>query len=228
MMSPLRHVLFDLDGTLVDTSALHAHAFQRALAELAPALLDGFCYEQLSGRPTREVLERLGVQGEPALRTLTDAKRAHFSALMQQAPAHQLCFEGARSLCRHLARRGVGVFVVTSAARRSAESSLHQAGLRPLIRALITADDVPRGKPSPLPYQTALDRFGLRAPEVLVVEDAASGIASARAARLSVVRVHGAQGSLGEDRWFPDLLALGAVLRRSALPHAITNVTMAR
>ena len=75
-----RHLLFDLDGTLVDSSPAHAAAFREALLALAPALAPGFDYERVRGVETRAAMRMLGVD-EARLARAVDAKREAYRAL---------------------------------------------------------------------------------------------------------------------------------------------------
>ena len=218
MTASIRFVLFDLDGTLVDSSPLHDHAFRVAISALRPSRLASFDYTPLRGLTTRDAFERLGEHDPDALDALVAAKRAAFRALAIRA------FPGAITLLSELARDGIRAFVVTSAARASALATLRRTGLAPYVRGMIAAEDVSHGKPSPMPYLAALKRFALRAHEGLAVEDAESGLGSARAAGLTVVRVHGAFDPRERTAWAPDLDALRVML----LQRRAVRATVAR
>jgi sugar-phosphatase len=179
-------VLLDLDGTLVDTAALHARAFACALSEGAPALLPAFRYEAVAGLTTREALLRIGVPDE-RVATLTRAKQAAYRALVTEAPAP--AFDGAAALLRFLDDRRVPWVVVTSGSRASVLATLAASGLS--APRLVCADDVQRGKPAADPYLAGAERAGVAVARCLAVEDAVVGIASARAAGAQVVSVQG-------------------------------------
>jgi HAD superfamily hydrolase (TIGR01509 family) len=202
-----RSVLFDLDGTLVDSSPQHDRAFRTAIAAHRPEWLAEFRYEPLQGLTTEEAFSRLGERDPDALKKLVSAKREAFASL-----GGLRAFPGAIALLADLSRRGVGVFVVTSAARASAMSALRATGLAMYVRGLIAAEDAPEGKPSPALYLAALKRFGLRARDSIVIEDSAAGIASARAAGMRVVRVHGRFDPSSGVEWCANFAALRRVL----------------
>jgi HAD superfamily hydrolase (TIGR01509 family) len=188
-------VLFDLDGTLVDTSPLHAKAYRAVLTREAPGLLASFRYAAIAGLTTQDGWRRLGFgEDTEQLARLVRDKRTAYRQLLLAGGADAM--PGADDLLASLRRRRVRCHVVTSAARLSASYSLERAGLRDCIDDLIAAEDVVRGKPDPEPYTTALRRTGLAVGEVIVVEDADSGIDAALAAGLDVVRVHAS----GPDR----------------------------
>ncbi len=211
MRGPLRFVLFDLDGTLVDSAGLHARAFEVALGAHRPAWLDGFRYDAVRGLTTADAFRALGETDTDALRTLVYAKRAAFAALAETVGMR--AFPGAVRLLAGLAVRGVRSFVVTSAARGSALRSLRRTGLAVHVSGLVAAEDVTSGKPAPGPYLAAVKRFALRPHEGLAVEDSPAGLASARSAGLTAVRVHGRFDPAERGAWYPDLWSLGAALR---------------
>jgi hypothetical protein len=86
---------------------------------------------------------------------------------------------------RAAARRGIEIWVVTSAERSIAERFLETHGLASWLKGIVTAEGLPRGKPDPAIYQRALERAGLRADEVWAVEDSPNGERAATAAGIT-------------------------------------------
>jgi sugar-phosphatase len=80
--------------------------------------------------------------------------------------------------------------IVTSGSARLATARIRAAGF-PVPAVLVTADDVPQGKPDPAPYRLAAQRLGVHPRRCLAIEDAAAGIHSARAAGCTVIAVTG-------------------------------------
>jgi beta-phosphoglucomutase len=204
----ISHVLFDLDGTLVDSSLLHSKAYREALAAGAPELLAGFDYEQYKGVPTHEVFARLGVADVERRRSLTVLKQEHYRAAV--ADGQLKAFPGARQLLVALGERGFGVYVVTGSSAESVKAVLDTSGLAGLLDGVVTANDVSHGKPAPDCYLECLSRFGLSARDCVAVEDAKDGVAAARAAVLQVWGVHDPAIRPLCDCWAPDLAALDA------------------
>ncbi|HVT73247.1 MAG TPA: HAD family phosphatase [Lacunisphaera sp.] len=185
--SSKRAILFDLDGTLVDSSPLHAAAFVASLQPRHAALARAFDYSRHQGRPTAEVFRSLGVSDEE-IAGLTRGKQERYRAAV--AAGEVACFPGVPDLLARLHAAGRRLYVVTGASRRSTDQVLAGTGLARFFSGLITAEDTPRGKPAPDPYQQVVNRHGLRPADCLAVEDAANGIASARAAGLDAVLVN--------------------------------------
>jgi HAD superfamily hydrolase (TIGR01509 family) len=199
--------LFDFDGTLVDTTPLHAEAYRAVLAERRPDLLSGFDYHALKGKTTRAGYASLGV-AEADLDDFTAAKQALFRAAV--AAGRMPIMPGAVDLLRTLAGIGKVLFLVTSGSFGSVSAALRASALTDLFTGIITAEDVARGKPAPDPFLLCLERFKLNTAESVVIEDALSGVQSGHAAGLPVIAVHDRSLDGEADMFFPDLIALRA------------------
>ncbi len=202
-----RNYLFDFDGTLVDTSPLHAEAYHRVLEDRRPDLAAGFDYPALKGKTTRAGYAALGVP-EADLDGFTAAKQRLFREAV--VAGRMYIMPGAVELLNMLAARGDGLFLVTSGSFGSVSEALKAALLTNLFRGIVTADDVTNGKPAPDPFLLCLERFGLDPKQSVVVEDALSGVQSGHAAGLPVIAVHDRSLDGEAEMFFPDLNALRA------------------
>ena len=90
---------------------------------------------------------------------------------------------------QHLDDRGYAKALVTNAPRSNAEFMLHTLSLDGTFQPVVIADDLPKGKPDPLPYQTALEQLDLRPEEAIVFEDSPTGVRSAVAAGIATIGV---------------------------------------
>jgi HAD superfamily hydrolase (TIGR01509 family) len=204
--------LFDLDGTLVDSTALHERAFRATLAAHAPHLLEGFRYREWMGRTTTDTFRGAGV-GEAVLASLIVEKQRRYRDFVR-AGALELQ-PGARELLERLGRKGKRQWLVTSASARAVEEVLARTGIGGYFEGVVTAADAARGKPDPEPYRLCLERFGLEAEASVAIEDAADGVESARRAGLDVVCVGDAAAD-GAGWWFRDLASFGRWLEKEA------------
>jgi HAD superfamily hydrolase (TIGR01509 family) len=182
-----RHFLFDLDGTLVDSSAAHARAFVDALTPSRPALAASFEYGPFAGRPTREVFLALGLQDEAEIFELIRRKQQLYRDTLDRGDVE--VFPGAAVLLKRLLKKGARLFLVTGASRVSAERVLELTKLTSFFEGVTTADDVHSGKPAPGPYLYTLAKYGLEKQDCLAVEDGESGIAAARHAGVEAVLI---------------------------------------
>lgn len=201
--------LFDLDGTLVDSSPVHERAYRQVLAEKHPDVLAGFSYRTISGLTTFDAFRKLGLD-ESQSREATARKQALYREAVATGAVRAL--PGAAALLEKLKDRGARIAIVTSASRASATGTLETTGLQAFADALITADDVTKGKPDPEPYRAALMRLHADPARTVAVEDALSGIASAHAAGVTVAGVHDPAIRDQADIYFEDLAAFAGAL----------------
>lgn len=184
---PFAAVIFDLDGTLVDSERVALEAGRRAFLRFGETVAPGFL-EALIGRDRNAVaaalLENYGHLDQPML---VQAIREESIALRE---AGGLPLKpGAVLLIEEIAALGLPMAVATSSGAQEAERKLSLAGLRAHFAAVIAFDHVENPKPAPDPYLLAAEALG-HAPELcLAFEDSDTGAASARAAGMRVVQV---------------------------------------
>jgi HAD superfamily hydrolase (TIGR01509 family) len=183
-----RNVLFDLDGTLVDSSPAHARAFIETLAIGHSDLASHFDYARVAGMRTRDVLLGLGLTADPELTTLTQHKQQLYRHALERGEIP--VFPGAETFVARLHGEGRRLFLVTGASRASAEGILKVTQLAGYFSGVIAAEDVFRGKPDPEPYFAALKVYALDRIETVAIEDGENGLRSALTAGLDVVALH--------------------------------------
>jgi len=172
-------VLFDLDGVLVDSTASVTRSWGRWAVEYD---VSAQALQENHGQPAQALVQRLlGPERVAAGLARIESIEVDDAAAVEAIP-------GARDLFASLPEHRRAV--VTSGTPPIATARLRTAGF-PLPRTLVTADDVPRGKPDPAPYLLAAQRLGLPPERCLAVEDAPAGIASATAAGCQVLAVTG-------------------------------------
>jgi sugar-phosphatase len=196
-------VLFDMDGTLVDSDAAVARtwAFWSALRGVDPAEIA----RVTPGRPALESIAALAPWLRPDERAADaeDLLRRERTDLVDIVPT-----TGALDLVAALDAWAVPYAVVTSADRALATARLRAAGIGP-PGVLVTASETRRGKPHPEGYLTAAERLGVAAGECLVVEDSQVGAHAGLAAGAVVAAVRPVDGA---HLTVPDLGALHAML----------------
>jgi phosphoglycolate phosphatase len=191
---PLRGVLFDLDGTLLDTAADIAQALNLALREYGIAAF-----------PVSEVILMVG-RGSPMLierataargKSLSQAERAamlerffhHYGDLEEQGLSQAVAYPGAAEALRRLHAAGVKVAVVTNKHHRFASALMHNLKLSPWLDLIVGGDTCERRKPDAQPLLFACRSLGVTAGEALMVGDSINDVGAARAAGIPVVCV---------------------------------------
>lgn len=183
------HVVFDLDGVLLDTEPLYTEATRRIVSRFGRTF-DWTVKSRMIGRPALEaaqiLIEHLDLPLDPP--ALLAERAAVLASLLPDAEA----MPGARELVGALAARRVPLAVATSSVRALVELELvrHRDWLRP-VRVFVTGDDprLVRGKPAPDIYLLAAADLGAEPACCVAVEDAPAGVEAARAAGMQVVAV---------------------------------------
>ena len=182
----VRAVLFDFDGTLLDTESTVLASWEAEYAHHGH-VLDRADWLRSVGTDGRDWYEALAA----LVGATFDRADAH-----RRRRAHEMSLVGALQVregvadCLDQARgHGLRLAVVSSSPASWVVGHLERLGLLPLFEVVVTREDAERAKPHPDLYLVALDRLGLSPDEALVVEDSANGVAAAVAAGLRVVAV---------------------------------------
>jgi beta-phosphoglucomutase len=182
----LRGVIFDMDGVLVDSHTAHCNAWRSFLDSLGREALPSDMAFILDGRKRIDILRHLfGDLPENDLEEFGKSK----DSIFRQIEVTVSAVPGAVRLVRELHQRGVALAVATSASQGRARSTLSRLGLLGFFDAVVTGDDVLRGKPDPAIYSLARERLQLEAKYILAVEDAVSGVQAAVAADLRCIGI---------------------------------------
>ena len=204
-------VVFDLDGVLIETEELWDQV-REALAREAGARYDAAAQRTMMGMSAPEwsdFMESLGVPGPSAAINDEVVRR-----LIARYRAELPLIPGAVAAVERMAAAGYTLAVASSSNRVLIELVLELSGLAPRFAAVVSSEEVARGKPSPDVYQEACRRIGVAPERAVAVEDSHAGIRSARAAGLRVLVVPnhsyppGAEALALADLVLADLAAL--------------------
>lgn len=201
--------LFDLDGTLVDSTTAHDRAYRDVLRLEHPELLIRFDYRMVAGLTTPAAFRSLGLTDAEATRCAL-LKQKHYRAALDSGRVREM--PGAKILLMQLKARGASIAVVTSASRISALKALQTNALMPHIDLVVAAEDARETKPKPAPFLKALTKLQADAARSVAVEDAPSGFLSARAAGLKVIGVHQNAVQALSDLYFENFAAFSEAL----------------
>lgn len=203
LAGPGKALLFDIDGTLADTDALHVEAFNHVFGPRGHVFDRARAAKELMGFSTASLAERFLPDQPPERQAaIMDEKEAVFRRLVsgkiQPMP-------GLMTLLAWADRAGIPMVAVTNAPRLNAEMLLAGLGIMDRFKALMIGDELPHAKPHPLPYLEGLRAVNASASLSVAFEDSRSGIASASAAGIATV---GIRSSLSHA----ELVAAGARL----------------
>jgi HAD superfamily hydrolase (TIGR01509 family) len=179
-------LLFDFDGTIVDTSPIHARAFNEAFATEGIAV----DYARIAGLVTDAAVDLVAAEAGLALPPerrdeLIREKRARARSYIRDEIR---LLDGSDEFVGR-ARNRWAVALCTSASRETVDVALGAVGLEGVFDPVISGSDVHRGKPDPEVFELALAHHRAQPADALVFEDADSGLAAARAAGIDAIHV---------------------------------------
>jgi len=185
----VRALAFDFNGTLSNDEPLLYAIFSELFAELGRPLAREEYFERLAGLSDPEIVRVWLGEDHPELARVLAERVSRYRAT---AADGSTVGSEVREAVLYAAER-VPVAVVSGALRAEVEPVLAAAGLSEAVAAVVTAEDVRRGKPDPEGYLTALALLdgGIRAEDVTAFEDTEAGVAAAKAAGMSCVAVLG-------------------------------------
>lgn len=176
--------LFDLDGTMVDTDALHLNAYNTLLSEFGRAVDAAYYRQRIMGFPNAQIMAEL-FPDRPVAAHLAFAERKEDLFRAQLGRLEPTA--GLLELLGWAAARALPCAVVTNAPRANATMMLAGLGLAERFNVVVIGDELAQGKPHPLPYLTALERLGGDASRAIAFEDSLSGIRAASAAGVHTI-----------------------------------------
>jgi HAD superfamily hydrolase (TIGR01509 family) len=196
-------LLFDIDGTLTDTDALHLEAFNQIFAPRGHVFDHARFTRELQGFSMASIKERFLADEEPDRQTaIMEDKEAIFRKLAAEKIRP---LPGLMSLLDRADRANIPMAAITNAPRLNAEMMLSGLGIAHRFKALVIGDELPHGKPHPMPYLEGLRATGGTPGSSMAFEDSRSGVQSAAAAGIATV---GMRTGLSHE----DLVAAGAVV----------------
>ncbi len=196
---PVRALIFDFDGLMVDTETPALQSWQEIYAEYGVALSVhdwAITLGANAGFDAHAHLVRLLQARDPRLAAAVQAERATILARRQARKdalsADQPLLPGVAELLAEARAADIPCAVASSSSRSWVEGWLQRLAVRSWFATVVTADDVAATKPAPDIFLTAAARLGLPPAACLVLEDSPNGIRAARAAGCPVVAVPGA------------------------------------
>jgi beta-phosphoglucomutase len=205
----IRAAIFDFDELLINLQTLHFAADRAALADL------GHDYSNLpdvirlggSGRRISELVTEMRTHFaiDDPVEAMLARRQAHFLAALRDAP-ELAAMPGAVEAIDGLHAAGYPLAVTSSGIREYIMLVLDRLGIADRFAVVVTGADVTHGKPHPEPYLVTATRLGVPPAECIVFEDAAVGVAAAKAAGMRCIAVPNPDATLAQDLSAADLV----------------------
>lgn len=186
-MKGITTVIFDMDGVIVDSEPRHEQAFREVFHEMGYGENHGIEFSQYLGKSDRALWVDFIELHKPAhtLEYLTDWKQRRFLEIIQQ---EQPIFEDLPELLQRLtARYKLGL--ASGSLHPVIDAVLAMKSLRQFFQALVSVQDVERGKPAPDVFLRAAELLGVATGACCVIEDSAAGVEAALAAGMQVIAI---------------------------------------
>jgi beta-phosphoglucomutase len=193
-----RAVLWDMDGTLLDSAEYHWLAWREALAaEGYPITYETFT--ATFGQRNDTILR--GYFGadlpDAEIDRIGGAKEAAYRAMVRSRGIALL--PGVEAWLTRLREQGWRQAIASAAPRANVDTIVEVLGIGPFFGAITSAEDVQRGKPDPQVFLVAAERLGVSPARCIVVEDAPAGLEGARRGGMRAIGVRSSHGELQAD-----------------------------
>ncbi len=185
----IKAVAFDMDGLMVNTEELYTEVSQQMLARRGRTFTTEL-KNQMMGLPGQQAFEVM-IEAEQLTDSVDELAAETAQLFADLLPGKLAVLPGLVPLLDHLDHRQVPRCVATSSTRDFAQLVLGQVRLLQRVDFVVTAEDVPRGKPHPDIYLAAAEQMSVEAPQVLVLEDSHHGSRAAISAGACTVAVPG-------------------------------------
>jgi pyrophosphatase PpaX len=182
-VQPIRAVLFDVDGTLLDTTEFIYGGFDHTLAAHGHPIAERVRYARVMGKPLEVCYAELAPGCDPV--SLVETHRTWQAGNLHLSTP----FPETLMVLRTLRDAGLRLAAITSRSRRTSVHTIEQAGLAAYLDLILSFEDVTAIKPDPAPLLLALERLGVPPAAALMVGDTDADILAGRAAGVRTVGV---------------------------------------
>jgi beta-phosphoglucomutase family hydrolase len=183
----LKAVLWDMDGVIADTAALHCKSWQVAFAKRGIAFTEEDFKHHFGQRNDTIIRSRMGEDvSVEEIEAIARDKEEYFR---EDARGKLAPFEGVRDLLQIIRSHGFLCAVASSAPLENVQLILKEVGVESCFQAVVYGKEVKKGKPSPDVFLKAAQKLGVSPQNCIVIEDAVAGVRAAKAAGMRCIAV---------------------------------------
>jgi len=187
MIKPmLRGMVFDFDGVIVDSHPVHTRTWKKFLESMGRKASEQDLHYVLDGRTREDIIRHFfGELDDETIREYGHRKEQMF----RDEAASVQTVKGLETFLAELREAKLAMAIATSGSRSRVSFLLDRLGLTKSFSVVVTADDVPRGKPDPALFVKAAQNLNINPADLMAFEDAASGVRAARAAGMKCMGI---------------------------------------
>ena len=179
MIKKYQNFIFDFDGTIANSNRFHRAAFKKVLLLVN---INNFNYENLKGLKTEDAFKKLGIKKN--IFNLSELKRKYYRKDIKKIQLYKNC----KKTLTLLKNRKKKIFIVSGSSKENINYLLKKEKIG--VNGIISRDNCKFSKPNKMPFKKCLDKFKLKKKETIVIEDAISGIQSAKKNNLKVIGIN--------------------------------------
>jgi len=187
-------LLWDLDGTIIDTEFLHVASTKIVLENHTPD--HHLSPEQLTrdiiGFTDHQIFERMQKHSlllELDIANFLIAKNTVFTTLLSKTDPSDLCINQIRELMAEAKQNGIKQMIVTSCEKPIVDILVRFLKIEKFFEKILTREDTTENKPSPMPYNEAIKYLGADPRQVIILEDSFTGLTAAKATQATTCKV---------------------------------------
>jgi len=194
-MSSLEAVLWDMDGVIADTADYHYNAWREVFKERGVSFSKADFMQYFGRRADTIIMFALGDKlSTDEANKITDRKQALYRRNIAQ---NIVPLPGAVALIKSLNQNHIKTAIASSAVRANIDVILRGLGIEKDFQAIVCGTEVAEGKPSPLIFQLAAQKLGVKPADCVVIEDAIAGVTAAKRAGMKCLAVTNSHTSKG-------------------------------
>lgn len=186
----LRAIIFDMDGVLIDSEAIHFEANKKVLADMGKNLTYEYYKKFIGGTLSRMweiMLEEGMVELDLTVEQLNKMSNDATAGLIEQNGGAYPAVEGACELVKALKEQGFKLAVASSSDYARIERTLQKLNIRQYFEAIVSGEELENPKPAPDVFIKAADMLDVTSSECIVIEDSGNGVKAAKAADMTCV-----------------------------------------
>jgi len=187
ILKPFRAVIFDMDGVIVDSEPHHERSFLRLFDEIGYGDRHGIHFPDYYGRSDKVLLDDFIATHRPVqtFEEMLDRRQEH---LMEMLRAEQPIFPGLPEIVQECAARWP-IAVASGSLHTVIDEVMAMKNLRQHFTAIVSSQDVPRGKPYPDIFLRAAELLNVAPTDCIVIEDSDAGVTAANAAGMQSIAI---------------------------------------